>query len=265
MKSLFRYFSLLALLITAGIMFSCDDDDAVGDELHSYGGKNVIKTVWFQSYCDYQTIPLPEELGDRAPKCNVTWLSAVVQDGCLTVNVDEYAEGKTDDRVATITFSNSKDKVIVVQSKYKEGDLYDVNGYAGTVVCMKDSIRLVASTLLGELPWSIYQNKLYNIDNYDDGMENTLKMKEYPYYMQEFPALAVIDALNILCFGSNKVTKWYLPAINELTLAYSHTGKCNWGWSSTEKDILNAQYNDYSRYWGWDKSKIKYVYAFYRF
>lgn len=256
---------MLVIIIGSAVVFtSCGDND-LDFNGNSSSDKNIVKTVWFQSVDKSQNVDLPLTLAERSPKCNSSWASVETNGITLSIRVDDYINAKQDDRIALITFEGTKEKIRIVQSKYKEKDTYDINGYGGVVVCMKDSIRLVASTLLGELPWSVYRNKWYGMTNSEDGMENTLKMKALPYYLQEFPALAVIDALNILCFGDNKVTKWYLPAIDEITLAYSRTGIVNWAWSSTEKTDLDAYYSDYSRYWGWDKSKTKYVYAFYRF
>lgn len=266
MNTIRKITSFFVILIIGFSQTSCSTDDYEAIGTPDYGGKNVIKTVWFQSSDEPQTITLPPTLSHALPKCSDTWFSVNVSDANMTISVEDYKEAKKDDRTATISFSGSKDKIMIVQSKYKEKDTYVVNNvYAGVVVCMKDSIRLVSSTYLGELPWSIYQNKHYGTDNYDDGMVNTLKMKQIPFYLQEFPALAAIDALNAICFGSTDVTRWYMPAIHELTLAWSRTGISNWGWSSTEKNTLDAQYSDYSRYWGWDKSKKMGVYGFYRF
>lgn len=255
---------ILVCLFASCVFISCGDDD-LDFNGNSSSDKNVIKTVWFQSVDEPQKIELPSTLTQQGVKCTSSWASVESNGKALSIRVEDYTDAKQDDRIAFITFDGSKDKIRIVQSKYKEKDTYDVNGYGGVVVCMKDSIRLVASTLLGELPWSVYRNKWYGMKNSEDGMENTLKMKALPYYLQEFPALAVIDALNILCFGDNKVTKWYLPAIDEITLAYSRTGIIRWAWSSTEKTDLDAYYSDYSRCWGWDKSKTMAVYAFYRF
>lgn len=190
--------------------------------------------------------------------CTEDWLSATktgTDNNSLTIRVTEAAE----DRVAYVTFKGYSDRIEVHQSKYAVNDTYSENGVEGTVCQMEEGVGWLYKQLKETYPWSIEQVFLGATDK-TDGRVNMEIIKSQPNWQTNYPAFAVVDALN-----AEGVTGWYLPAVDEAnTIKYKSKQHI---WTSTEINDQGA----YSAYYQWgsqveDTKQSRYtVFAVHRF
>ncbi|MGM9861931.1 MAG: hypothetical protein ACI30W_04980, partial [Muribaculaceae bacterium] len=85
-----------------------------------------------------------------------------------------------------------------------------------------------------------------------DGEANTATIHSVPNWRENYPAFAIVDALN-----TGSVTGWYMPAVDEFTLNLGQ----NYRWTSTEVNANDAYYRDRYNPYSYGKSNGLYVVA----
>ena len=185
--------------------------------------------LWFDRNNGNQTITVTHELGAwEVESPSASWCTYSKNGNSLTIRVTS-----TDiDREAKIKFNNNSKTIIVVQSKYAEGDEYNENGVTGTVGCMQDELRLIFKEV-GTASWS-KENVVTGATNITDGRKNMEIIKMIHDWTQLYPAFALCNKLN-----KGGEIGWYLPAVEELRkINYSKT-PTHYYWSSTELEWNN--------------------------
>lgn len=217
-----------------------------------------VNEVWFDSRQSNYTITIktsPEETSWFIPKSNQSWCSVSKNNNSLIIR----CEATTTDREAILTFDNFKNyKIVIHQSKYKEGDVYSEGMVTGTVLSMSYDGKRIIYKDLGAAQWSTEKVETGAIDR-NDGLKNMTVIKAIPNWKNLYPAFALVDELN-----SNGVTGWYMPAYNQgVPIGY---------WSSTEANSHSAYYHYHASSYPyidnmseWSKDGYKEVRALYNF
>lgn len=145
-------------------------------------------------------------------------------------NVILRVKEATENRIATITCSDSRGSFKVHQSKYAVGDTYNEGTVEGCVYHLEHGTGYIYKMLDGTYAWS-NENIVTGCDK--NGKNNMDIIRSFPDWQTLYPAFAAVDALN-----SNGATGWYLPAQNHISLIPDKSYK----WSSTEYSSGYANY-----------------------
>ncbi len=189
--------------------------------------------IGFERFPAYTIITLNTTVKNWEAESSEDWCSLSKSGNQLIIQV----EATTIDRTAIISFKGFDTKITVRQSKYAVGDEFSEDGVEGIVGYIGGSVRYVCKKL-PECVWS-YKNEGVGATSTTDGEYNMAQIKKIPYWEEDYIAFLACDRLN-----NNKVSGWYLPAVEELKLIRtSHSYFQEDLWSSTElEESVNSAY-----------------------
>lgn len=190
--------------------------------------------IGFERFSAYTIITLNTTVKNWEAESSEDWCSLSKSGNQLFIDV----EATTIDRTAIISFKGFDTKITVRQSKYAVGDEFSEDGVEGIVGYIGDSVRYVCKKL-PECVWS-YKTEGVGATSTTDGEYNMAQIKKIPYWEEDYIAFLACDRLN-----NNKVSGWYLPAVEELRLIRtSHSYFQEDLWSSTEiEENVNYAYS----------------------
>lgn len=189
--------------------------------------------IGFERFPAQKIITLNTTIKNWEAESSEDWCSLSKSGNQLIIEV----EATTIDRTAIISFKGFDTKITVRQSKYAVGDEFSEDGVEGIVGYIGDSVRYVCKKL-PECIWS-YRSEFASATSTTDGEYNMAQIKKIPYWEEDYIAFLACDRLN-----NNKVSGWYLPAVDELRLIRtSHSYFQEDLWSSTElEESVNSAY-----------------------
>lgn len=199
------------------------------------GNNELDSELFFDKNAGNQTLTINSTLPNIEPECSDnSWCTITYESynnsryGSLVIRINSTSVN----RMTTISFKGYKETIIIKQTKYSIGDIYNENGLSGPIRYMERGEIKISKELGITAVWSTEEVRT-GATSRDNGLENTKTIEKIPNWENLYPVFAKCKEYN-----NANGTNWYIPAVDEvykedltrISDYWSHTSY----WTSTE-------------------------------